>query len=71
MYTDKLLLKMLSEDTQQKIINEFKSLSVNTELSYETWVHKKVYDAKYVSAIPEGKRYMRGLPHMKNKMSVF
>ena len=56
MYTDKLLLKMLSEDTQQKIINEFKSLSVNTELSYETWVHKKVYDAKYVSAIPEGKK---------------
>jgi len=47
---------MFSEQEKYQVACEFKKLSVNTELSYETWVHKKVYDANYVIAIPEGKK---------------
>jgi hypothetical protein len=39
----------------------------NIELSYETIVHKKVYDFDYVIAIPEGKKFFAWFTIFKNK----
>ena len=43
---------MLSETDQNNFLKEFP----NVELSYETIVHKKVYNSDFMLAIPEGKK---------------
>jgi hypothetical protein len=43
---------MISEVEQEILLGDFP----NIELSYETMVHKKVYDADLVLAVPEGKK---------------
>jgi hypothetical protein len=43
----------LKESEKSEILKSFP----NIELSYETTVHKKVYNFDYVMAIPEGKKY--------------
>jgi len=55
----------------EQIIREFKSLSVNTELSYETRIHKKVYDSNHVSAIPEGKKAFAWFTQYKKQNVCF
>jgi hypothetical protein len=44
---------MIKEQEINTILKQFP----NVELSYETNVHKKVYDADVIFAIPEGKKY--------------
>jgi hypothetical protein len=44
---------MISEVEQEILLNDFP----NIELSYETMVHKKVFDADFVLAIPDGKKF--------------
>lgn len=48
-----LNITMISEVEQEILLNDFP----NIELSYETMVHKKVFDADFVVAIPEGKKF--------------
>ena len=43
---------MLSETDQSNLLKEFP----HVELSYETNVHKKVYNSEFMLAIPEGKK---------------
>ena len=43
---------MLTQNDKQKILSEFP----NIKLSYETIIHKKVYNSDYIIAIPEGKK---------------
>jgi hypothetical protein len=43
----------LSETDQKEFLNNFPNL----ELSYETFVHKKVYNSNFVLAIPDGRKY--------------
>ena len=62
---------MFSEEEQSRIIRDFKSLNVNTELSYETWIHKKVYDANCVIAIPEGKKAFAWFTQYKKQNVCF
>jgi len=44
---------MLSETDRNNLLKDFP----NVELSYETIVHKKVYNSDIILAIPEGKKY--------------
>ncbi len=44
---------MLGEYDKNEILKEFP----NIELSYELLNHNKVYDAEFILAIPEGKKY--------------
>ena len=44
---------MLSETDRNNLLKDFP----NVELSYETIVHKKVYNSEFILAIPEGKKY--------------
>jgi len=44
---------MLSETDRNNLLKDFP----NVELSYETIVHKKVYNSDFILAIPEGKKY--------------
>jgi hypothetical protein len=44
---------MLTDLEKQELLKEFPS---NLELSYETLIHNKVYNAEYIQAIPEGKK---------------
>ena len=44
---------MLTDLEKQELLKEFPS---NLELSYETSIHNKVYNAEYIQAIPEGKK---------------
>jgi len=43
----------LSETEQNLLLRSFP----NIELSYETMVHKKVYNSNYVVAFPEGQKF--------------
>lgn len=44
---------MLTQENLNKVIDAF---PINKELCYEIFIHKKVYDANVLLAIPEGKR---------------
>jgi len=62
---------MFSEEEKHRVAGDFKKLSINTELSYETWVHKKVYDADYLLAIPEGKKAFAWFTQYKKQNVCF
>jgi len=54
---------MLSHVDKEKILKEFP----NIKLSYETVVHKKVYNSDYIIAIPEGKKCFAWFTNVDNK----
>jgi len=54
---------MLSQVEKEKILKEFP----NIKLSYETVVHKKVYNSDYIIAIPEGKKCFAWFTDVDNK----
>ena len=54
---------MLSQVDKEKILKEFP----NIKLSYETVVHKKVYNSDYIIAIPEGKKCFAWFTDVDNK----
>jgi hypothetical protein len=53
----------LKEDEKSEILRSFP----NIELSYETTVHKKVYNFDFIMAIPEGKKYFAWFTIFKNQ----
>jgi hypothetical protein len=58
---------MIKEQEINTILKHFP----NVELSYETNVHKKVYDADIIFAIPEGKKYFAWFTSHKNDNACF
>jgi hypothetical protein len=58
---------MLSSENINKILKDFP----NVELSYETNIHKKVFDTDIILAIPEGKNYFAWFTSYKNKNVCF
>ena len=57
----------ITENEKDEILNEFPKM----ELSYETIVHKKVYDADFMMAIPEGKKCFAWFTTFKNQNICF
>ena len=55
---------MLSDTEKAELLREFPT---NLELSYETLIHNKVYNAEYMQAIPEGKKYFAWFTTFKNQ----
>lgn len=58
---------MLREEEIRDILKEFP----NIELSYETLLHKKVYDADIIMAIPDGNKYFVWFTTYKNDNVCF
>ena len=59
-----VILKMrLSETEQSSLLRGFPNL----ELSYETMVHKKVYNSDFVLAIPDGRKCFAWFTTFKNQ----
>jgi hypothetical protein len=54
---------MLTHVDKENILKEFP----NIKLSYETLVHKKVYNSDYIIAIPEGKKCFAWFTDLNNK----
>jgi hypothetical protein len=54
---------MLTHFDKENILKEFP----NIKLSYETLVHKKVYNSDYIIAIPEGKKCFAWFTDLNNK----
>ena len=54
---------MLTHLDKENILKEFP----NIKLSYETLVHKKVYNSDYIVAIPEGKKCFAWFTDLNNK----
>ncbi len=54
---------MISEDEKLYILKEFP----NIELSYETILHKKVYNSDFILAIPDGKKCFAWFTIFKNQ----
>ena len=54
---------MLTQLDKENILKEFP----NIKLSYETVVHKKVYNSHYIIAIPEGKKCFAWFTNLNNK----
>jgi len=54
---------MLTHIDKENILKEFP----NIKLSYETLVHKKVYNSDYIIAIPEGKKCFAWFTDLNNK----
>ena len=54
---------MLTEQDKKKILTEFP----NIKLSYETLVHKKVYNSDFILAIPQGKKCFAWFTDLNNK----
>ena len=55
---------MLSDTEKAELLREFPA---NLELSYETLIHNKVYNAEYIQAIPEGKKCFAWFTTFKNQ----
>jgi hypothetical protein len=54
---------MLTQEDKENILKEFP----NIKLSYETVVHKKVYNSDYIIAIPQGKKCFAWFTNINNK----
>jgi hypothetical protein len=58
---------MLTQEEKENILSDFP----NIKLSYETIVHKKVYNYDYILGIPEGKKCFAWFTSFNDKYSCF